>query len=385
MANLTNLRVTDGVTQVLATQYNRVVDSHLRGDAAQTLTMTTNLTLTADDYPLQYLNCNGANRTVTMPAPGSTNHPFWILNTTAATYTLTINNSAAAALAVLEPGVGVLVVSDGTTTKIHDTLPSGGSTGQFLSKTSSSSYDVGWVSGGSGDLVSPLVSAEISITSATALTISRMHVISGSTDFTPTLPAASGNAGKFIGARFTNTGVTTIDANASETIDGVLTRRYFQGQSAFWLCDGSNWFSANQKVGRRGDTILITDFNKSNAVTEAVVNGQLYNLYHYTSTPGNGDWLEVGFELNAGSYTCRILGLSSTDTGKIDWTLDGTSQTTGQDWYSAAGTYNVSKSFTLTAVYSGYHVLKGTVNGKNASSSSYRWYITCAVITPTTY
>lgn len=98
---------------------------------------------------------------------------------------------------------------------------------------------------GGGDIVSPLLSAEISITTTATATISRMHVISGTTaDYTVTLPAASGNTGKLIGFRVlpTATKAFTIDGNASETIDGATTRILWAGEAAILLCDGSNWF-----------------------------------------------------------------------------------------------------------------------------------------------
>lgn len=98
--------------------------------------------------------------------------------------------------------------------------------------------------GGGGDLLSTLTSAEISITGATTATISRMHVCSGTTsDYTVTLPTASGNAGKLIGFRMA-TGLTkmvTLDGDGSETIDGATTRLLWAGESAILLSDGTNW------------------------------------------------------------------------------------------------------------------------------------------------
>lgn len=88
---------------------------------------------------------------------------------------------------------------------------------------------------------------EVSVSTSTALTINRMHVISGSSAITPTLPAVSGNTGNFIGIRITNTNFVTIDGNASETIDGALTRVMWLGESALLLCDGSNWFKVAGK------------------------------------------------------------------------------------------------------------------------------------------
>lgn len=95
------------------------------------------------------------------------------------------------------------------------------------------------------DLLSTLLNAEVSVTDAVTATIGKMHVCSGTTaDYTVTLPAASGNAGKLIGFRM-DTGLTkfvTLDGNASEKINNALTRLMWAGESAILLCDGSNWF-----------------------------------------------------------------------------------------------------------------------------------------------
>lgn len=99
--------------------------------------------------------------------------------------------------------------------------------------------------GGSGDFVSTLTAAEISITTTATATISRLHVCSGtSANYTVTLPAASGNSGKFISFRMSPalTKFITIDGNGSETIDGDLTRLMWAEESCTLYCDGSNWF-----------------------------------------------------------------------------------------------------------------------------------------------
>ncbi len=76
------------------------------------------------------------------------------------------------------------------------------------------------------------------------------------------------------------------------------------------------------------------------------------------------------FYLAAGAYTLNALGITSTDSGKIDWYIDNVLAVSGQDWYSAALTYNVVKTAAVTVVGNGQHTLKGVVNGKNAAPSS---------------
>jgi len=102
------------------------------------------------------------------------------------------------------------------------------------------------------DLLGLLFSAgDVSVTGATTATIGRMHVCSGTTaDYTVTLPAASGNAGKLIGFRMSPalTTIVTLDGNSGETIDGALTRVMWAEEAAILTCDGSNWFKIGGKT-----------------------------------------------------------------------------------------------------------------------------------------
>ena len=59
---------------------------------------------------------------------------------------------------------------------------------------------------------------------------------------TVTLPAASTNSGRVYVITNINSGTVTIDANASETINGALTQALLQWQCVKLLCNGSNWF-----------------------------------------------------------------------------------------------------------------------------------------------
>ncbi len=98
--------------------------------------------------------------------------------------------------------------------------------------------------GASSDHLSVLVNSEVSVTGAVTLTISKQHVISGtSADYTVTLPAASGNTGKFIGIRISTdaTKLFTVDGNGTESIDGAQSKVMWAGEAATLYCDGSNW------------------------------------------------------------------------------------------------------------------------------------------------
>ncbi len=98
------------------------------------------------------------------------------------------------------------------------------------------------------DFLGALVSPAIAVTGAVTATISRMHYVTGtSADYTVTLPAASGNAGKHIAFVFGPTltelsKLVTIDGNGGELINGSTNRVFWAGESLVLECDGSNWW-----------------------------------------------------------------------------------------------------------------------------------------------
>ncbi len=61
--------------------------------AAGTRTLSGNVTLVDTDGALQYMDANGANRDVTLPAVSTFNHPFVIVNTSGAAYNLVVKNA----------------------------------------------------------------------------------------------------------------------------------------------------------------------------------------------------------------------------------------------------------------------------------------------------
>jgi hypothetical protein len=94
------------------------------------------------------------------------------------------------------------------------------------------------------DYLAILASSEVAVTTTATATISRQHLISGTTaDYTVTLPAAAGNAGKFISFRISDAATRrfTISGNASELINGQNRRIMWAGESAVLYCDGSGW------------------------------------------------------------------------------------------------------------------------------------------------
>jgi hypothetical protein len=94
------------------------------------------------------------------------------------------------------------------------------------------------------------------------------------------------------------------------------------------------------------------------------------------SSHANADSFTLGVFLAAGSYTMSVLGLAYTSRGKLDWYIDDVAVVTGQDWYDAGLTANVTKTATVAVATDGMHTLKGIVNGKNAESTDYYYVLT---------
>ena len=114
-----------------------------------------------------------------------------------------------------------------------------------------------------------------------------------------------------------------------------------------------------------------------NALSFTVDTAQAYNGYaRQAAANSDGDTFTHSCLLAAGSYTVSVLGLTAGSEGILDWDIDGSTVSTGQDWYSGSPVRNVVKTFTATISEGGRIVLTGTVNGKNASSSDYRTSIT---------
>lgn len=89
---------------------------NLGGYAAQVnvQTLSATKTLVNADKHHQILDPGGAGRTITLPAEGTGNHPFVIINTADADELLTVQNDAAAIIGVVPKGKTVEFVSDGT-------------------------------------------------------------------------------------------------------------------------------------------------------------------------------------------------------------------------------------------------------------------------------
>lgn len=113
-------------------------------------------------------------------------------------------------------------------------------------------------------------------------------------------------------------------------------------------------------------------------LSTAIDVGQKYNIINYPTTHANGQYIETTFWLAAGTYTLSVLGQTENDACVVDWTIDGGAAIAGQDWYSSGATKNVVQTGSVTVATSGLHTLRGTVNGKNGSSSNFYLILTKA-------
>lgn len=198
-------------------------------------------------------------------------------------------------------------------------------------------------------------------------------------------------AGGKVTGTFTMTGVYTgtfdvlvIDEESSDPANPA------EGVGQVWQSDGtgtggdgdliferqaasSTWYCNMTDQSRRGtmwhDESVVT---VGNAIAHTLTASQIYGTYSNQSAAADADVFTNGVYLRKGTYTFYVLGITDTDRGKIDWTIDGVVLVSGEDWYAGSTTYNVVKSTASVAVtFDGWHQVKGTVNGKNASSSGY--------------
>ena len=96
-----------------------------------------------------------------------------------------------------------------------------------------------------------------------------------------------------------------------------------------------------------------------------------YNVAAYQSTFTDGDSFMHPFTLASGDYNFGVLGLFNNAHGMLDWYLDDVEIVSAQDWYFGSIVQNRIFVNAVNVPTSGAHILKGVVNGKNASSFAY--------------
>ena len=110
-----------------------------------------------------------------------------------------------------------------------------------------------------------------------------------------------------------------------------------------------------------------------------------FNWSMYSTTATNGDTWDIGIIIDAGTYTLKLWVSTGPQMGKVDISIDGESPISTFDGYSGSSVNSYIYTVSTGALSSGYHKIRFTVNGKNASSSSYRFYGSKLSIIPAAY
>lgn len=116
MTTLNDVQITNGQTSDVS-QLNKLLGGVFRSEFNNAENLSATRVLLDADMPIQRFNCNGADRTASLPTPNTTtNHPFLIKNETASGhYNLTITNSSGSnALCVVPPGEYAFLLPDGS-------------------------------------------------------------------------------------------------------------------------------------------------------------------------------------------------------------------------------------------------------------------------------
>lgn len=179
------------------------------------------------------------------------------------------------------------------------------------------------------------------------------------------------------------TGITVEEEDGSPSVTAVDTLKFSNG-SVTDNGDGSVSIAAGgSAIYPQIATAFIYDFEIVTGVSSYVRfvdTAQIFATWGYQNTQADGDAVQVPVLLKAATYDFEVLGTTDSNRGLIDWSMDGTNFVTGQDWYSASRVNNVVKTGTVTIASDGRHLLKLTINGKNASSSSYYFGITRIIL-----
>ncbi len=155
---------------------------------------------------------------------------------------------------------------------------------------------------------------------------------------------------------------------------------YLNSDDKPYYDNGSDWISFSILPKRAEMWHMDSNIVSGNGLTHSVYSTQLFNTASFQGSPSDGDSFTHSCVLAAGTYTLYLLGRSGADRGIIDWAINGSTVASGQDWYSAGTTDNVQKTVTNLSIPAGLVALKGTINGKNASSSNYYMPLTRMVL-----
>ncbi len=110
MADLTTWQVTDGLSDILAVQMNRLLNSAITIDTVNTQSIGADKTLTDLDLPTQILTPSTFVNVI-LPVVASTNHAFYFVNGSSS-YPLTIKNAGGTVISVIGGLASGIVVSN---------------------------------------------------------------------------------------------------------------------------------------------------------------------------------------------------------------------------------------------------------------------------------
>lgn len=111
---------------------NELMQNLFRAGYSYNLTMSNDLTLTDSHKAILYLNPNGSDRIVTLPAGAAGNHAFIITNTAGAANTLTVKTVASETIGTVAQNEAKFFVSNGTVWRQLTTGSAGSGGGDVL-------------------------------------------------------------------------------------------------------------------------------------------------------------------------------------------------------------------------------------------------------------
>lgn len=256
-------------------------------------------------------------------------------------------------------------------------VPTGGTTGQVLKKSSGTDYDAAWAD---QDVTQILRSARTSNTQLAASDKGKsIEYTTGG--FTQTLEACSSlGAGWFVYVVNSSTGDVTFDPNGSETIGGVnaaTTAVLKPGQSAILITDGSNLYFAGAPTSFRNMEIFTSGgtFTPKPGVSRyyiKAVGGGGGGSYGGGAAGGYAEgWADITSSqtITIGSGGGSGSSGGTTSVGSIVTCNGGAGGATGSGGApSSGGTATFSGGLTLRGSHGGGHSNGGSYGGQGGSS-----------------
>lgn len=144
------------------------------------------------------------------------------------------------------------------------------------------------------------------------------------------------------------------------------------GVPAFYDPDSDSWVRTGFLPTRHTfwhDESLVLTGGALNRVFDAA--NPMYSIRVLQSPGALNDSFTQSFLLKAGTYDLFMLHEVNTNRGIISWYIDDVLQGT-IDTYNAVGSSNNFSSIPVTVTTHGRHVIKGSVEGRNAASAGFQ-------------